>query len=89
MRAPALLRIAAETLAERGKDYDKPEGERSMKATVAVFNASTGNSLTESEGWAFMCSLKMVRAFTGDKLHADSMLGLIAYSALMAESAQV
>jgi len=87
LSAPTLLRIAAETLAERSKDYDNPEGERSMKATVAVFNAVTGHSMTETEGWLFMCALKQVRAFTGGKLHADSMIDLIAYSALMAESA--
>ena len=89
MNAPALLRIASETLEARGKEYDKPEGERSMKSAVSVFNAATGRDLTETEGWAFMCSLKMVRNFIGDKSHSDSLIDLIAYSALMAESANV
>ena len=87
--AEQLLHKAAETLLSRGKDYDKPKGERSMKATVRVFNEITGGNMKESEGWLFMCALKQVRAFTGEKNHGDSMLDLIAYSALMAESSGV
>jgi len=85
--APDLLTEVADTLAERGKAYDQPLGERSMKKTVRVFNIITGNELTESEGWEFLLCLKQVRAFSGAKLHEDSLLDAIAYAALLAESA--
>lgn len=77
---------ASALLTERGKQYDKPEGERSMAATVAAFNAMTGRDLSEAEGWAFMATLKLVRNFSRDKPHADSLDDLIAYSALLAEA---
>ena len=86
MKAENLLVQASEVMAERGKQYDKPEGERSMARTVAAFNLITGQDLTETQGWQFMETLKAVRCFTGDKLHPDSMLDGIAYSALKAES---
>lgn len=86
IKAPELLGRAAALLHERGKDYDKPEGERSMGRTVAAFNAVTGRDLTESEGWLFMAVLKQVRGFTRSGFHADSFDDLIAYAALMAEA---
>ena len=84
--APDLLNKAAETITERGQNYDKPEGERSMQATVTAFNAICRRDLTEEEGWQFMDCLKSVRAFTGSKMHADSLIDKIAYAALLAES---
>jgi hypothetical protein len=81
------LQDAISTLEQRGKQYDKPEGERSMADTVKAFNAITGGDMTISAGWMFMCVLKQVRTFAGETPHADSMLDLIAYSALLAESA--
>jgi len=86
-KAPELLGRAAALLTERGKDYDKPEGERSMTKTVEAFNAITGRDLTVTEGWLFMSCLKQVRTFTGSTPHEDSLHDLIAYSALMAEEA--
>lgn len=86
MKAENLLVQASEVMQERGKQYDKPEGERSMARTVAAFNLITGQNLTETMGWQFMETLKAVRNFTGNKLHQDSMLDGIAYSALKAES---
>ena len=86
MNAEKLLIQASEVMTERGKQYDKPKGERSMKRTVLAFNAITGQDLTETQGWQFMEVLKAVRNFTGNKLHQDSMLDGIAYSALKAES---
>ena len=85
--ASELLHDAANTLISRGVDYDKPTGERSMAKTVVVFNLLTDNNLTEAEGWQFMKCLKQVRNWSGDKRHADSMVGDIAYSALLAECA--
>lgn len=87
--APELLGEAAALMFQRGKDYDKPGGERSMAQTVRAFNAITGRDLSVAEGWLLMTCLKQVRAFTGTAPHEDSLLDLIAYTALMAEEALV
>jgi hypothetical protein len=86
-KAPELLGRAATLLTERGRDYDQPEGERSMSKTVDAFNTITGLGITETQGWLFMICLKQVRAFTTFPHHEDSLHDLIAYSALMAEEA--
>lgn len=84
--APELLGRAAALMHERGKTYDEPDGKRSMGKTVEAFNAITGNTLSESEGWLFMTLLKAVRGFTREAYHGDSFEDLIAYTALMAEA---
>lgn len=86
MSALDYLERAAALMAERGKDYDKPAGERSMAATVAAFNAITGRDLKEDEGWAFMLVLKLVRQAQKPGFHRDSAEDAVAYSALMAEA---
>lgn len=85
-KAAEMLGRAAALLHERGQNYDKPEGERSMGRTVAAFNAITGRDLSEAEGWLFMQQLKQVRLFTRSGYHADSAEDNIAYAALMAEA---
>ena len=85
-KAPEMLARAAALLHERGKNYDKPEGERSMARTVAAFNAITGRDLSEAEGWLFMQQLKDARNFSRKKPHQDSLEDCIAYSALKAEA---
>lgn len=86
--APEFLHRAATIMEERGKQYDKPGGERSMGKTVAAFNAITGQDMTEEQGWAFMLVLKQVRFFSNTTApHRDSLEDAIAYSALLAESA--
>lgn len=88
MRAPDLLKRAADIMEERGKQYDKPGGERSMAQCIAAFNAITGRDLTEQEGWTMMAVLKMVRFFQNTAVpHRDSLEDLIAYTALLGESA--
>lgn len=84
--ASMMLGSALKRMAERALEYDKPGGERSMAATVAAFNAVTGQSLSESEGWMFMECLKAVRDFTTPGGHADSQEDRIAYAALGAEA---
>lgn len=85
--APKLLKKAAELMEERGKQYDKPEGERSMLRCVNAFNAVTGQDLTEPEGWLLLQLLKDVRQFQNpEKAHQDSLEDCIAYAALKAES---
>jgi len=84
-KAPELLARAAALLIERGRDYDQPQGERSMSKTVDAFNVITGLGMTETQGWLFMMCLKQVRAFSCVVPHKDSLHDLIAYAALMAE----
>lgn len=86
MQAPQILTEAAAIMAERGKQYDKPDGERSMAQTVAAFNAITGGTLRESDGWLLLALLKMVRDNQRETPHLDSCLDLVAYAGLYAES---
>lgn len=84
--APAMLQQAAKHMTDRAATYDKPEGERSMAATVAAFNAITGRDLRESEGWMLLAVLKMVRSEQRDTPHQDSAEDLVAYGALYGEA---
>lgn len=84
MRAPDILTRAADEMRARGKQRDTPEGERSMARTVASFNALTGLSLTEAQGWVFMCCLKLARG-TSNSTVLDDTVDLAAYAALWGE----
>ena len=86
--APQLLNKAASIMEERGKQYDKPEGERSMGKCVAAFNIITGHNLNESEGWLLLQVLKDVRLWQQHGYHQDSAEDCIAYAALKAEAKQ-
>ena len=61
-KAPDILAAGIKHMEDRAALRDSPEGERSMKATVAAFNALEGTNLTEVQGWRFMCVLKHARA---------------------------
>lgn len=80
------LAQASSLLAERGKTYDQPSGERAMRRTVDAFNAVTGGSMTEAQGWLFMLLLKQVRQWQKADYHHDSAEDGVAYAALLAES---
>lgn len=84
--ANQLLNKAAAHMEQRAATYDKPAGERSMAATVVAFNAITGQSITESEGWLLMQILKDVRDRQRSAPHQDSLEDGIAYAALKAEA---
>lgn len=87
MKSTEFLQAAIDTQAERGKQYDSPEGERSMGRTVQAFNAITGRDLTEAEGWLLLQTLKDVRQWQNpDKYHHDSALDGVAYASLKAEA---
>ena len=86
--APQFLKRAAEIMNERAKQYDKPNGERSMGKAVEAFNAITGRNLSEADGWLLMLVLKNVRLFQRPGYHSDSAEDAIAYAALLAESKQ-
>ena len=85
-----LLRMAADTIDQRGQERDSTGKERSMAATVAAFNAIEGADLTERQGWVFMQALKMVRAASAarnGRYNADDYVDGAAYAALGAECA--
>lgn len=86
MNATDILKAAAGHMEARAATYDKPEGERSMAQTVAIFNLYHGTSLTEAQGWHFQQILKDVRLFTRPGYHADSAEDCVAYAALKAEA---
>lgn len=88
MKSTEFLQAAIDVQAERGKQYDKPTGERSMAATVIAFNCITGSMLEESDGWMFLGLLKLVRQSQNpEQYHHDSALDFVAYASLYAEAA--
>lgn len=84
--APNILKAAASHMQDRAATYDRPQGERSMGATVEAFNAITGHKLTEEQGWLLMILLKAVRSQQG-AYRADSYEDGAAYFALAGEAA--
>jgi len=84
--AANILTAALGHMRDRAATYDKPEGERSMGATVDAFHAVTGVSMTEEQGWLFMALLKAVRSQQG-AYRADSYEDGAAYFALAGEAA--
>ena len=87
VQATDFLSKALALLEERGKDYDQPQGERSMGKTVQAFNVITGHTLKESEGWLLLQLLKDVRQWSNpNSYHADSAEDCISYAALKAEA---
>lgn len=84
--APDLLLEAADIIAQRADQRDQPDGERSMRRTVAAFNALYGARITEVQGWQFMALLKMARA-AGGNTRRDDYLDQAAYAALAGECA--
>lgn len=82
--ANGILNAAAHHMQDRAATYDKPEGERSMGATVTAFRATTGIEMSETDGWLFMCLLKIVRSRQG-AYRADNFEDLVAYAALAGE----
>src|SRR5690554_4339244 len=81
-----ILKAAAGHMQDRAATYDKPEGERSMCATVEAFRAITGIRVTQEQGWLFMALLKAVRSQQG-AYRADSYEDGAAYFALAGEAA--
>lgn len=86
VQAAELLGRAARHMHDRASTYDAPGGERSMGKAVTAFNAITGHTLSESEGWLLLQVLKDVRSFTRSAVHWDSLEDCIAYAALKAEA---
>ena len=55
-----------------------------MARAVTAYNALTGAQLSETDGWVFMCVLKLSRAAAG-RPHLDDYTDLAGYAALAAE----
>lgn len=87
-KAADILQRSAELLIERGKQYDTADGRSSMDRAVAAFNAITGHSLTEAEGWLLMQCVKDARQWARGGYHADSAEDCIAFAALKAVAKQ-
>ena len=81
--AQEFLDEAVETMRKRAIQRDS-EQERSMAKTVAIFNAWTGSSMSEADGWRFMICLKQAREIQG-KFHKDDYVDLSAYAGLLGE----
>lgn len=85
------LRAAAQAIADRASQRDCESGERSMYRAVQTFNALTGHTLTERDGWVFMNILKLSRAQSsaenGAPANLDDYIDGAAYMALAGEVA--
>ncbi|HET8685156.1 MAG TPA: DUF6378 domain-containing protein [Methanosarcina sp.] len=84
LSAHGFLEEASETMKARAKLRDAEGGERSMARTVAIFNAWTGNNLSEEDGWRFMIALKQAREIQG-KFNRDDYVDMAAYTGLLGE----
>ena len=84
MKAPEILKAAADHIAQRAASRDLPKGERSMARTCTAFNALTGHKISTHDGWLFMVILKMARATAGAHNPDDYQDGA-AYFALAGE----
>lgn len=81
-----LLQHCRQVQEERGRQYDKPDGERSFQRTATAFNAITGKNLRGSEVALLLQILKDVRQWSNiDQLHVDSLVDGTSYSSLKAE----
>ena len=86
VHAHDVLLTGVQHMQDRASTYDKPEGERSMWATVHAFNTITGHNISPEQGWLFMVLLKAVRSQQGE-FKLDNYEDGAAYFGLMAEDA--
>ncbi|HFI6203394.1 TPA: DUF6378 domain-containing protein [Escherichia coli] len=87
--AADLLRIAAETIEQRGKQngYDRKE-EKSAPKIATIYNAKKGENLTPLDVWDLLICLKEARLeaiLVNESDPTDTLVDLISYSALKAE----
>ena len=82
--AADILQRSADLLKERGKQYDTADGRSSMDRAVTAFNAITGHTLTEADGWLLMQMVKDARQWAKQGYHADSAEDCISFAALKA-----
>lgn len=84
MDAIQFIKTALAALQDRAESRDTPDGERSMKRTVAIFKARTDIDLSEYQGWIFMQCLKHAREAQGG-YNLDDVVDDIGYAALRGE----
>lgn len=87
--AADLLRLAAETIEQRGKQngYDRKE-EKSAPKIATIYNAKKCANLTPLDVWDLLICLKEARLeaiLANGSDPADTLVDLISYSALKAE----
>ena len=87
--AADLLRLAAETIEQRGKQngYDRKE-EKSAPKIATIYNAKKGTNLTPLDVWDLLICLKEARLeaiLVNESDPTDTLVDLISYSALKAE----
>ncbi|HDK2263585.1 TPA: hypothetical protein PRX84_001123 [Escherichia coli] len=88
-KAADLLRLAAETIEQRGKQngYDKKE-EKSAPKIATIYNAKKGADLTTLDVWDLLICLKEARLeaiLSNNSDPTDTLIDLISYNALKAE----
>lgn len=88
-KAADLLRLAAETIDQRGKQngYDRKE-EKSAPKIATIYNAKKGANLTPLDVWDLLICLKEARLeaiLVNGSDPTDTLVDLISYSALKAE----
>lgn len=88
-KATDLLRLAAETIEQRGKQngYDKKE-EKSAPKIATIYNAKKGADLTPLDVWDLLICLKEARLeaiLSNNSDPTDTLIDLISYNALKAE----
>lgn len=88
-KAADLLRLAAETIEQRGKQngYDRKQ-EKSAPKIATIYNAKKGANLTPLDVWDLMICLKEARLeaiLVNGSDPTDTLVDLISYSALKAE----
>lgn len=81
------LTACAQVQSERAKQYDASgTGERSFDAAAEAFNCVTGKNLRGSDVCLILEMVKLVRQYSDPtRLHEDSVLDKVSYSALWAE----
>ena len=81
------LSACIQVQSQRAKQYDATgTGERSFQAAASAFNAVTGKDLKGSDVCLILEMVKLVRQYSSpDRLHDDSVLDKVSYSALWAE----
>jgi hypothetical protein len=82
MSAEAMLKHAAEILAERSNTYGEPG--KAMAAIAARWSLTLGHSVTPAQVVLCMMDLKLTR-LGRDPKHQDSILDVAGYAAVLHE----
>ena len=82
MSGTAMLKRAAEILAERSETYGDPR--QSMAAIAARWSITLGQPITPAEVVLCMMDLKLTR-LARDPKHSDSIVDLIGYATVLHE----